>query len=131
MRTLLNFGTKDKAKSERVRTANHIELSPDDGFFECEHEFWVEQVILNPKTRIRDRKLGFRVNMDTIVDGERFPDAFAPVKAREEAEGIMAYWKWFHDTLAEKKKVFDGRYFWDFEIENGKIRLFNKNWVMD
>ena len=28
----------------------------------------------------------------------------------------------FADFLAEENKLFDGRYFWDFEIEDGKIR---------
>ena len=135
MTTLLDFTVPASAAqkdTEKVRTRKHILLCPEeDSFCECEQEYWIEPAILNPKAPIPERKMAFQVFRDTIVNGEHHLEDVATVKTREEAQLIIEDWKQFCDTLAEKRKVFDGRYFYDFEIIEDQIRLSHKSWVIE
>jgi len=47
-------------------------------------------------------------------------------KKEEEAKSDFIWLKEFIELLSKDRKVFDGRYFWDFEISEGKTKLKNK-----
>jgi len=47
-------------------------------------------------------------------------------KKEEEAKDEFFWLKEFIELLSSDKKVFDGRYFWDFEFCEGKPKLKNK-----
>ena len=47
-------------------------------------------------------------------------------KKEEEAKNDFLWQKGFIELLSSDRKVFDGRYFWDFEFSEGKPKLTNR-----
>jgi hypothetical protein len=136
MATLLDFGKKEEI---RIKTKKFLTLDiwdDLDELFECEREFWIETRVLNPKAPIKKRKVGFAVMekrvLKNLKDGSEDEFVFEnhTFENKKSATDFIYFWKGFCDKLSEKRKIFDGRYFWDYKIEEGKIILLNKNWVM-
>jgi len=47
-------------------------------------------------------------------------------KKEDEAKADFVWHREFIELLSKDRKVFDGRYFWDFEFSEGKTKLKNK-----
>ena len=122
--TLLNF-----VKNKKVfKTKKFIQLTEDD-YTEAIKEFWIEPKILNPKAKIKDRKIGFSVCEKIILLNEKmeFESIITTLKTYDEAIEYIKFWVNFYNKLAEKKKVWNGRYFFDYEIDCGELILKNKS----
>ncbi|MGA2587162.1 MAG: hypothetical protein ABSF88_09075 [Candidatus Aminicenantales bacterium] len=128
MPTILDFVPNDELKKYFWESDWYYCFS-DDSDDEIHLEKIMTKIKIERRPNLKKKTIEFAV---VRFDYSETNMEFSPFstddiwKKEEEAKSDFIWLKEFIELLSNDRKVFDGRYFWDFEFSEGKPRLKNK-----